>query len=57
MSKNRRPADNEMDVETILSEKIRPAFMNDYMAPKVICECKNKRSAPVDVGMVAKLAE
>lgn len=57
VSKNRRPADNEMDVETVLSEKIRPAFMNDYMAPKIICECKNKKSAPVDVGMVAKLAE
>ncbi|MGW8958778.1 hypothetical protein [Paenibacillus sp. NPDC055715] len=57
VTKNRRPADNEMDVETVLSEKERPTFMSDYMAPKVICECKNKKSAPIDVGMVAKLYE
>ncbi|PKQ89358.1 hypothetical protein CXK86_20115 [Paenibacillus sp. BGI2013] len=57
VSKNRRPADNETDVEVILSEKERPTFMTDYMAPRMICECKNKKSSTIDVGMVAKLYE
>jgi hypothetical protein len=55
--KNFRPADNETDVEVQLDTRIRPAFINDYIGPKVICECKNYKSKSVDVGMVVKLAE
>ncbi|MGW9574292.1 restriction endonuclease, partial [Paenibacillus terrae] len=57
VKKNRRPTDNEMDVEISLSEIALPQFMRDYLAPKIICECKNKAHSTVDVGMVAKLAE
>ena len=54
---NARPADNESDVEVQLSNKIRPVFMNDYIGPKIVCECKNHKSKSIDVGMVSKLAE
>lgn len=55
--KNKRPADNETDVEITLNEALCNQFMRDYLAPKIICECKNKAKSSVDVGMVAKLAE
>jgi hypothetical protein len=54
---NKRPADNESDVEVLLNTRSRPAFMNDYIGPKIICECKNHKSKSIDVGMVSKLAE
>lgn len=57
VKKNLRIADNETDVEVALSDLALNEFMKRYMFPKVICECKNKASSSVDVGMVAKLAE
>lgn len=57
VTQNNRVGDNETDIEAALSDKIRPQFMNDYMGPKIICECKNKKSSSIDVGMVTKLAE
>ncbi|KIV55076.1 hypothetical protein AM501_03445 [Aneurinibacillus migulanus] len=57
VSKNKRPGDNETDIEAILSEKVRPQFMNDYIGPKIVCECKNKKTGSIDVGMVVKLAQ
>jgi hypothetical protein len=57
VKKNYRPADNESDIEIQLSEKVRPVFMNDFIGPKIVSECKNKKSSTIDVGMVTKLAE
>ncbi len=54
---NSRPADNESDIEATLSKKIRPTFMNDFIGPKILCECKNYKSKSIDVGMISKLAE
>lgn len=54
---NRLAGGNETDVEVTLSEKIRPSYMNDYIGPKIICECKNKKSESIDVGVVTKLHE
>ncbi|WP_139891382.1 hypothetical protein [Bacillus sp. D386] len=54
---NNRPADNESDIEATLSEKTRPSFMNDFIGPKILCECKNYKSKSIDVGMITKLAE
>jgi hypothetical protein len=57
IKQNHRPGDNESDVEIHLDEKLRPEFINDYIGPKIICECKNYKSKSIDVGMVSKLAE
>ncbi|NEU63564.1 hypothetical protein [Paenibacillus sp. ALJ109b] len=57
VEKNRRPTDNETDVEVTLSEIFAPEFMRQYLSPKIICEYKNKATSSVDIGMVAKLAE
>ncbi|MDA1547932.1 restriction endonuclease [Bacillus cereus group sp. TH253LC] len=57
VSKNKRPGDNETDIETKLSEKVLPPFMIQCIGPKIICECKNYKTKSVDVGMVTKLAE
>lgn len=57
VSKNKRPGDNETDIEARLSEKAQPPFMLQNIGPKIICECKNKKSSSIDVGMVTKLAE
>lgn len=54
---NRLVADNETDVEVVLSEKILPEFIREYIGPKIICECKNYKNKTVDVGMVVKLAD
>ncbi|MEH7312284.1 restriction endonuclease [Priestia megaterium] len=54
---NKRPGDNETDIETILSEKAQPPFMLQTIGPRIICECKNKKTTSIDVGMVTKLAE
>ncbi|MEI2391081.1 hypothetical protein V8V55_14865 [Priestia megaterium] len=55
--KNKRPGDNETDIETRLSEKILPAFMSENIGQRIICECKNKKTSSIDVGVVTKLAE
>ncbi len=55
--KNRRPGDNETDIEINLSDRALPEFMRLYLSPRIICECKNKTTSSVDVGMVSKLVE
>ncbi|WP_342550453.1 restriction endonuclease [Lysinibacillus sp. FSL M8-0216] len=57
VTKNKRPGDNETDIEARFSEKAQPPFMLQNIGPKIICECKNKKSSSIDVGMVTKLAE
>ncbi|PGF06482.1 hypothetical protein COM59_24180 [Bacillus pseudomycoides] len=54
---NKRPGDNETDIETKLSEKSVPPFMIQCIGPRIICECKNYKNKSIDVGMVTKLAE
>ncbi|MFS0577281.1 restriction endonuclease [Sporosarcina sp. 179-K 3D1 HS] len=55
--KNKRPGDNETDIEAIMSEKALPPFIKNIIGQRIICECKNKKSSTIDVGMVTKLAE
>ena len=57
VKRNMRPGDNETDLEIRLSEKILPAFMREHIGQIIICECKNKKTSSIDVGMVTKLAE
>ncbi|GGD22886.1 restriction endonuclease [Pontibacillus salipaludis] len=57
VTKNKRPADNETDIEAVMSEKAQPPFITQIIGPKIVCECKNKKSSSIDVGMVTKLAE
>lgn len=57
VEKNKRPADNETDIETKLGELPKPNFMNQVIGQKIICECKNKKTNSIDVGTVTKLAE
>ncbi|MEC1699073.1 MULTISPECIES: restriction endonuclease [Bacillus] len=57
VKKNKRPGDNETDIETVIGEKPKPPFMQSIIGQKIICECKNKKSTPIDVGNVSKLAE
>jgi len=57
VSKNKRPTDNETDIETNLNDRLLPEFMRLYLSPRIICECKNKTTSAVDVGMVSKLVE
>ncbi|MFC7064002.1 hypothetical protein [Halobacillus seohaensis] len=58
VDKNKRPGDNETDIESTLSDKHRyPPFINDKMGTKFVCECKNKKTTAIDVTMVAKLSE
>ena len=56
VSVNRHAGDNETDIEVDLSEAILPAFLQEYVGQKMICECKNTNDT-IDVGMVAKFAE
>ena len=44
-------------MEIDLCRKAQPPFIKEYIGPKIICECKNKKTTSVDVGMVTKLAE
>lgn len=57
VSKNKRTGDNETDIETLMSEKAVPPFIKNVIGTKIVCECKNKKSSTIDVGMVSKLAE
>lgn len=57
VQKNKRPGDNETDIETTLGEKPKPTFMIQTIGPKIVCECKNVKSKSIDVGMISKLAE
>jgi len=54
---NVKKTDNESDLEIDLCRKAQPPFIKEYIGPKIICECKNKKTTSVDVGMVTKLAE
>jgi len=57
VSKNKRSTDNETDIEINLSDRLLPEFMRVHLSPRIICECKNKVTSSVDVGMVSKLVE
>jgi hypothetical protein len=57
VEKNKRPGDNETDIETQMGEKPKPLFIKQVIGQNIICECKNKKTSSVDVGMVSKLAE
>lgn len=57
VTKNKRPGDNETDIETLMSEKAVPPFVKNVIGQKIVCECKNKKTSTIDVGMVSKLAE
>lgn len=55
--KNKRPGDNETDIEVTMSQKVASPFIKNIIGNKIICECKNKKSSSIDVGVVVKLAE
>lgn len=48
--------DNEIDLNVTFNEILSPQFIKNLNL-HFICECKNKASASVDVGMVSKLVE
>ncbi|KEO83876.1 hypothetical protein [Tumebacillus flagellatus] len=54
---NRLAGGNETDIEVIFGDKPKPSFVNDFIGTNIICECKNKKSASIDVGTVTKLDE
>lgn len=51
-----RTTDNEIDLDIRFNEVLSTPFIKDTNS-YFICECKNKSSASVDVGMVSKLVE